>query len=294
MLETVDVSATRTDDIPGKAALLDESDVKDTGAVHPAELMDQVPGVWISRGGGQDNLTTLRSAVFTGPGSCGEFLFAEDGVPVRPSGFCNVNQFIEINSEQAGGIEVLSGTSAGSFYGANAIHGVINTLSLPLEERHSLRLEGGPNDYARMLWQEGDDDSYLALNTAHDGGYVDSSGYDQQKMSWKQRQQFSDVSLTHYLTAAHLDHQRVEVFFDLREVEFLELFGVVEIGSHWTAFRRVLMKDFEVQLVRPPVAVSHGSGCGVTSGASLRAHHGAFADVIHRFIGFLLGGLDLR
>ena len=153
MLETVDVSATRTDDIPGKAALLDESDVKDTGAVHPAELMDQVPGVWISRGGGQENLTALRSAVFTGPGSCGEFLFAEDGVPVRPSGFCNVNQFIEINSEQAGGIEVLSGTSAGSFYGANAIHGVINTLSLPLEERHSMRLEGGPNDYARMLWQ---------------------------------------------------------------------------------------------------------------------------------------------
>ena len=209
MLETVDVSATRTDDIPGKAALLDESDVKDTGAVHPAELMDQVPGVWISRGGGQENLTALRSAVFTGPGSCGEFLFAEDGVPVRPSGFCNVNQFIEINSEQAGGIEVLSGTSAGSFYGANAIHGVINTLSLPLEERHSLRLEGGPNDYARMLWQEGDDDSYLALNTAHDGGYVDSSGYDQQKMSWKQRQQFSDVSLTHYLTAAHLDQQSI-------------------------------------------------------------------------------------
>ena len=209
VLETVDVSATRTDDIPGKAALLDESDVKDTGAVHPAELMDQVPGVWISRGGGQENLTALRSAVFTGPGSCGEFLFAEDGVPVRPSGFCNVNQFIEINSEQAGGIEVLSGTSAGSFYGANAIHGVINTLSLPLEERHSMRLEGGPNDYARMLWQEGDDDSYLALNTAHDGGYVDSSGYDQQKMSWKQRQQFSNVSLTHYLTAAHLDQQSI-------------------------------------------------------------------------------------
>ena len=209
MLETVDVSATRTDDIPGKAALLDESDVKDTGAVHPAELMDQVPGVWISRGGGQENLTALRSAVFTGPGSCGEFLFAEDGVPVRPSSFCNVNQFIEINSEQAGGIEVLSGTSAGSFYGANAIHGVINTLSLPLEERHSMRLEGGPNDYARMLWQEGDDDSYLALNTAHDGGYVDSSGYDQQKMSWKQRQQFSNVSLTHYLTAAHLDQQSI-------------------------------------------------------------------------------------
>lgn len=209
VLETIDISATRTDDVSGKFALLDESDIHDTGAVHPSELMDQVPGVWISRGGGQENLTALRSAVFTGPGSCGEFLYTEDGVPVRPSGFCNVNQFMEINTEQAGGIEVLGGSQGGSYYGGNAIHGVINTLSLPLEERHSVRVEGGPNDYSRMLWQEGDDDSLLALNTSHDGGYQDSSGYDQQKISWKQRQDFSDVSLTHYVTATHLDQQSI-------------------------------------------------------------------------------------
>lgn len=209
VLESIDVSATRTADIPGGVLLLDEEDVRDTGAVHPAELMDQSPGVWISRGGGQEHLTALRSAVFTGPGSCGEFLFTEDGVPVRPSGFCNVNQFIEINSEQAGGVEILNGAQVGAFYGANAIHGVINTLSLPLEERHSVRVEGGPDDYARLLWQEGDSDSYLALNTAHDGGYVDSSGYDQQKISWKQLQQFSDISLTHYVTATHLDQQSI-------------------------------------------------------------------------------------
>src|SRR6478735_1673419 len=164
ILETIDVSATRTADIPGGVTLLDAKDVRDTGAVHPAELMDQAPGVWISRGGGQEHLTALRSAVFTGPGSCGEFLFTEDGVPVRPSGFCNVNQFIEINTEQAGGLEVLGGAQGGSYYGANAIHGVINTSSLPLEDRHSLRVEGGPDDYARTLWEQGDADGYIALN----------------------------------------------------------------------------------------------------------------------------------
>ncbi|HSC75314.1 MAG TPA: TonB-dependent receptor [Pseudomonadales bacterium] len=209
VLETIDVSATRTADVSGGETLLDEKTVRETGAVHPAELMGQVPGLWISRGGGQENLTALRSAVFTGPGSCGEFLFTEDGVPVRPSGFCNVNQFMEINTEQAGGIEVLGGAQGGSYYGINAIHGVINTQSLPLEDRHSVRVEGGPDDYARMLWEHGDADGYLALNTTHDGGYVDSSGYDQQKISWKQRQDFSAVSLTHYMTAVHLDQQSI-------------------------------------------------------------------------------------
>jgi iron complex outermembrane receptor protein len=209
VLETIDVSATRTDSVPGGETRLSEKDIRETDAVHPAELTDQIPGLWISRGGGQEQLTALRSAVFTGPGSCGETLYTEDGVPIRPSGFCNVNQLIEVNTEQAGGLEVLGGAQGGSYYGANAIHGVINTLSLPLTERQSLRVEGGPYDYARTLWEQGDTDGYIALNASHDGGYVDSSGYDQQKMSLKRRQEFADVTLTHFMTAVHLDQQSI-------------------------------------------------------------------------------------
>lgn len=208
-LQTIEVKAPRAPAVPGKAAVISEKEVRDVAATHPAEVAVRAPGMWVSRGGGQEHLAALRSPVWSGPGACGELLYAEDGVPVRPSGFCNINQMIELHNEQSGGMEVLRGVQDGAFYGANAVHGVINVLSMPLKERHTLRLEGGPYDYSRVMWQEGDVDGYLAVTGTHDGGYVDSSGYDQQKMSWKQRQEFSGVALTHYLTAAHLDQQSI-------------------------------------------------------------------------------------
>ena len=212
VLETIEVVGTRTDDIPGKSVLLDASIVQAVRATHPAELFARVPGTWISRGGGQEQLTALRSPVWTGAGACGEVVYAEDGVPVRPSGFCNANQLMEINGEQAGGVEVLRGTQGGAFYGANAVHGVINVLSLPLssaaeKQRSSVSLEAGPNDYSRALWTQRMEEGYLALQASHDGGYQDSTGYDQQKISWKHQQQLSDVRLKHYLTATDLHQQ---------------------------------------------------------------------------------------
>ena len=61
-------------------------------------------------------------------------------------------------------------------------------------------------------------------------------------------------------------HQRGDVFFDGREVEGLKSFGVVKILVHRTALRRVLMKDLEVELVRPPVAIRVGMGSLASSG----------------------------
>lgn len=208
-LETMVVTGTRADSLAGSVTVLHEQDVKQTGAVHPAELFSAVPGAWISRGGGQEHLTALRSPVWTGAGACGEVVFAEDGVPVRPSGFCNANQLMEMNMEQAGGVEVLRGSQGGALYGVNAMHGAINLLSMPLQPRHRISMETGPNDYVRGEWEHGDQDGYLAVNATHDGGYQDSSGYDQQKMSWKYRQSLDDVVLTHYLTATHLDQQSI-------------------------------------------------------------------------------------
>ena len=70
----------------------------------------------------------MRSPVFTGAGSCAEILTTEDGLPIRPTGMCNVNQLFEVNSEQASGLEIWRGPGT-VFYGSNAMHGVINSLS---------------------------------------------------------------------------------------------------------------------------------------------------------------------
>jgi iron complex outermembrane recepter protein len=35
----------------------------------------------------------------------------ENGIPIRPTGFCNVNELFDVNSEQAQPIEVLRGAA---------------------------------------------------------------------------------------------------------------------------------------------------------------------------------------
>ncbi len=52
------------------------------------------------------------------------------------------------------------------------------------------------------------------------------------------------------------------------------------------------MKDLQVQLIRPPVAVGHASSGCVSCGSGLGAHHGAFTDVIHILVWFGIGLIE--
>ena len=70
---------------------INEDELVQLDAQHPKQIFRRSPGVWISRGSGQEHLTAIRSPVLTGPGACGSFLLLEDGIPIRPTGFCNVN-----------------------------------------------------------------------------------------------------------------------------------------------------------------------------------------------------------
>ena len=83
--------------------------VEGLAPVHGQELFVRVPGAWVSRGSGQEHLMALRSPVLTGPGACGAFLLLEDGIPLRPAGFCNVNNLFEMNLAQAAGVGCCGG-----------------------------------------------------------------------------------------------------------------------------------------------------------------------------------------
>ena len=128
-------------------------------AQHPKQLFTRVPGVWISRGSGQEHLTSIRSPVLTGPGACGSFLILEDGIPIRPSGFCNVNGLFETQTEIASSIEVIRGP-ASARYGSNAMHGVINVVSKPIEDINTISSNIGPNGYTNFKSSIGDSESW--------------------------------------------------------------------------------------------------------------------------------------
>ena len=156
--------------------------------IHINEIMQRVPGAWISRGNGQESIIALRSPVLTGAGGCGAFFAAADGISLRAPGFCNVNQLFDTNFEQAGRIEVIRGPAT-ALYGSNAMHGVINVISAaPTEEiDNRLALEAGPYDYYRAKYRYsntiGKHGISVSANGTTDGGYKDDSDYDQQKVT---------------------------------------------------------------------------------------------------------------
>ena len=113
--------------------------------------MNRAPGTMIQRNSGEESLTAIRSPVLTGPGSCGVFLFLENSIPIRPTGFCNVNELFEVNSEQA-----RVDRSAARPRGRRVRLG----RDARRDQRHlgcarraaraqSLALEGGPDEYYR-------------------------------------------------------------------------------------------------------------------------------------------------
>ena len=147
-LEEVIVTATRSEqqlrEFPGSISVVSGDDVALVGATHHAEIMNRAPGTMIQRNSGQESLTAIRSPVLTGPGSCGVFLFLENSIPIRPTGFCNVNELFEVNGEQASSIEVLRGP-AGVVYGSGAMHGAVNVIQAAPADLpgQSLAVDGG-------------------------------------------------------------------------------------------------------------------------------------------------------
>lgn len=172
----------------GNFTSLEQDVIRRTGAIHAHETMVRVPGVWISRGSEQEHLTAIRSAVLSGPGACGAFLLQENGVPIRPAGFCNVNNLFEINIEQAAAIEVVRGP-ASALYGGNALHGVVNVVA-PMAQTglpQRVMLEAGPWDYFRfgadVSGAAGDGAVRAVFNGTTSNGWRDDTGHDQQKLN---------------------------------------------------------------------------------------------------------------
>ena len=87
---------------PASVSRISGDDLSRLSAKHQAEALNRSAGVYIQRGSGAESLGAIRSPVLTGAGACGAFLIAEDNLPIRPVGFCNLNELFELNSEQAG------------------------------------------------------------------------------------------------------------------------------------------------------------------------------------------------
>lgn len=161
--------------------IVDGETIRDVKPLHPSEVMGRIPGVHVNITGGEGHMTAIRQPITTSP----VYLFLEDGIPSRSTGFFNHNALYEINLPQSDRIEVIKGPGT-SLYGSDAIGGIINVLTRPAPSKaeFEVSLDAGENGWRRLLLSGGntrEDYGYRAdLNLTHSDGWRDDTDYDRQ------------------------------------------------------------------------------------------------------------------
>jgi outer membrane cobalamin receptor len=122
-LDEVTVTGTREGQLlsetPASVKVISGATLRQDKPSHPSQVLGQSPGVWVNVTGGEGHMTAIRQPLTTNP----VYLYLEDGIPTRSTGFFNHNALYEINVPHAGGIEVTRGPGT-ALYGSDAIGGV--------------------------------------------------------------------------------------------------------------------------------------------------------------------------
>ena len=184
-------------------------DIENIKPTHPSEIMERIPGVHVNVTGGEGHMTAIRQPLTTSA----VYLYLEDGIPTRSTGFFNHNALYEINVPQADRIEVLKGPGS-ALYGSDAIGGVINveTKTSPLKPEADISFEVGEFGWKRLLLGNGasfdDDGLRLNLNITRTDGWRDSTEYDRKSATvrWDRSLQ-SGASLKTVISTSNIDQQ---------------------------------------------------------------------------------------
>jgi len=125
--------------------VLDGSSIREVRAAHPSGIMQRLPGVHATQLSGEGLSMAIRQPITTKP----MYLYLEDGVPTRSTGFFNHNALYEVNLPQSGGLEVLKGPGT-ALYGSDAIGGVVNVLTRAAPVTPATASHRGPESRSRI------------------------------------------------------------------------------------------------------------------------------------------------
>lgn len=198
-LETFVVTATREararNELPESISLIDGRTLARAMPTHPAEVLNRAAGVHVNNLGGEGHMTSIRQPITTG----GVYLYLEDGLPTRPTGFFNHNGLYEINIPQAAGVEVTKGPGS-ALYGSDAIGGIINSITpVPSPDtRLSGSVESGSDGWRRLLLQGSmatgqRSAGLLQLNRSDSEGFREDAGYERRSLLGRWRIALTDA-----------------------------------------------------------------------------------------------------
>ncbi|WP_105102031.1 TonB-dependent receptor [Microbulbifer pacificus] len=188
-LEQVIVTATREakarSELAESVGVIGEAELEQIAPAHPSDALNRVAGVHVNNLGGEGHMTSIRQPISTS----GVYLFLEDGVPTRPTGFFNHNGLYEINVPQSAQLEVTKGP-ASALYGSDAIGGVINAVTRAAPDTAEVSLNGelGADGWRRTLISGGNrigSGSALRvdINRTESEGFRDEAEYTRTSLS---------------------------------------------------------------------------------------------------------------
>lgn len=260
-VEVVQISVSRVAKTSQQTPIALSALVPESSVEHPADWLNQLAGVWLTQTSGQEQLTAIRSPVLTGPGSCSAFYFAQDEIPLRANGFCNVNQLFDAHTEVAELIEITKGP-ASALMGSSALFGSVN-VRLPDElsqNSASISLKGSEYQQANLALNVPiAEQDLLALVSLHrDEGYRESSGFDQQKLTLRHQTQWGGWLSTSSFSLNRLDQQTASFIEGEKAYEDKSLRRVnptpnaYRKASSWRAHTRLSRVSADSQLTITP------------------------------------------
>jgi iron complex outermembrane receptor protein len=224
----------RRADASATIEVLDGAEIRRTRASHPSGIMNRVPGVHVADLTGEGHSTAIRQPISTKP----LYLFLEDGIPTRSTGFFNHNALYEVNIPQAGGIEVLKGPGT-ALYGSDAVGGIINVLTRPIPKTPSgeASLEGGEYGYKRANLTGGgvfgSQGLRLDLNLTHGDGWKDGSGFDRKSGTIRWEAAAAGATFKTVLTGSKISQ------FDVPALTIAQFHESPSLNKAPIAYRRV-------------------------------------------------------
>ena len=176
-------------------------------ANHVHETLVRVPGVWVQRGSGHEHLTAIRSGVLAGPGACGEFLYLENGIPIRPRDSATSTTSSRSTRSRRRRSRWVRGP-ASALFGGNALHGVVNVWS----GRARSAGRRSPSRSVRTTTTRcapgaRPGDLRLDVHSTSSGGYRDDTGFGQQKASLSHAFETGSWAVSNFVTATLLNQE---------------------------------------------------------------------------------------
>lgn len=176
------------------------------------QVLNQTPGVFMVDLGNEQHTMSIRQPIAYGA----NYLYLEDGIPIRASGIFNHNALLEINMANVKKVEVIRGP-ASSMYGSEAIGAAVNFISFQpsIKPTAGLSIQGNDLGYKRT--------DFYASNTLNKLGIRLAGYYGERERESGEHNGFDKLALSLSLkyklserTALVMDNAIIDYYADMK------------------------------------------------------------------------------